>query len=554
MTSAPQPETTPAYDSQQSLIYGIYDRLVDHGRSIVNVVLAPADADGKPDWEHAYPVNLESLPADEWPEDAMQAARAAVLVDDLDGCDPTTSMLVFLREDGNPNIQQIAGPDVDADIAMRMIGRDIGAAPPERPPAPLAESLAKLTADLFPPKPVAANDNDPTIDKRLLPFGSAYGGEIRGTTLFGANVDGRPGQISFLESGEAWFFTPTTARRVTLPTPSKERFTVDWFGDIEESMPKEEILKGVFGVNEYSLVSGKPGSGKSVIATDMACHVAAGMEWHGRPVRQGLVVYIAAERKALTKRRMLAFRKTHGVGNIPLMVLGGMMDLTSGLQDAQLVAATIRQAEQDCGMSCVWVIVDTLTRTFGPGDQNTSKDMTKFVQACDHIREAVTDTHLTVIHHTGWAGDRGKGAIDLDGAVDATFLVKKEAGGYLLECDGTNDGEEGVITNFRMEGVQVGEDAEGNPTMAPVVVPHDGMSQGERLVAGVKGHAAKALEVLRGLYDEAHAVPQGLWRSAFYSEYKDVEVNILKSRFNRSKDALKRDGFIVESDDGFSIN
>lgn len=157
-----QPKETPASDSREALIFGIYDRLVDHGRASVNVVLAPADAEGKPDWDNASPLNLESLPADLWPEDASQADRAAVLVDEIDGCDTTTSMLVFLTGDNQPSMVQIAGPETDGDIAMRIIGRDIGAKPPERKPSPLAESLAKLTADMFPTK-AAANDNSTSI-------------------------------------------------------------------------------------------------------------------------------------------------------------------------------------------------------------------------------------------------------------------------------------------------------------------------------------------------------------------------------------------------------
>jgi hypothetical protein len=250
---------------------------------------------------------------------------------------------------------------------------------------------------------------------------------------------------------------------------------------------------------------------------------------------------------------MRAFRKHHGIGHIPLAVVGGRLDMTSTVADAEALAASIRELEEDCGHKCVWIIVDTLTRTFGPGDQNQSKDMSKFVLSCDTLRENVTGSHVTVIHHTGWQGDRGKGAIDLDGAVDASFLVKKEAGGYLLECDGTNDGDEGIVTHFRMEGVQVGTDEDGQPTMAPVVIPTDGKTAGERIVENIKGHNAKALDVLRGLGDDGSPVPQGLWRNAFYGEHQGVDKNILKSRFNRAKTSLIEAGIVSETSGGFVV-
>lgn len=331
----------------------------------------------------------------------------------------------------------------------------------------------------------------------------------------------------------------------------RQRFTIDWFGDLDEDMPKETIVKGVFGVNEFTMLSGKPGSGKSVITTDLACHVAAGMEWHGRKVRQGLVVYVAAERRDLTKRRMRAFRKHHGIGNIPLAVVGGRLDMTSTVADAEALAASIRQLEEDCGHKCVWVIIDTLTRVFGAGDQNASKDMTKFVQSCDTLREAVPGSHVTVIHHTGWAGDRGKGAIDLDGAVDSSFLVKKEGRGYLLECDGTNDGEEGVITRFTMEGVQVGVDEDGVPTVAPIVIPGAVESPAERLLSGP---SRKALDALIELSEDGEPVPMALWRAKcreLFDDGKGKSQDALNKQFDRAKEALVKEGKAESVDGGF---
>ena len=64
--------------------------------------------------------------------------------------------------------------------------------------------------------------------------------------------------------------------------------------------------------------------------------------------------------------------------------------------------------------------MDTLSRTFGGGDQNKAQDMGKFVRAVDTIVEK-TGAHVTVIHHTPWEQERAKGAIDLDGAVDVPF-------------------------------------------------------------------------------------------------------------------------------------
>ncbi|MCA6109601.1 AAA family ATPase [Bradyrhizobium sp. CNPSo 4026] len=69
----------------------------------------------------------------------------------------------------------------------------------------------------------------------------------------------------------------------------KERFTLTWFGDIEEGKPKNWTIKGVLGDGEMTTVSGLPGTGKSVITGDGCFHVAArhGVVWTPRHARYG---------------------------------------------------------------------------------------------------------------------------------------------------------------------------------------------------------------------------------------------------------------------------
>jgi hypothetical protein len=191
----------------------------------------------------------------------------------------------------------------------------------------------------------------------------------------------------------------------------------------------------------------------------------------------------------------------------------------------------------------VWIILDTLTRVFGPGDQNASKDMSKFVAACDELIR-LTGAHLTVVHHTAWSGERGKGAIDLDGAVDASFLVSKNAGTYTLKCDGANDGEEGTIATFTLQSVEIAKDEEGEPTTAPVVVP--GESVATKLAA--KGHAKQVLDALRSAIGNDGVDPDGpdfpagtrvvterQWRAAYYESDAATVTGTLQKRFVRAR-------------------
>lgn len=350
-----------------------------------------------------------------------------------------------------------------------------------------------------------------------------------------------------------------TLQPASQPKRNKERFELTWFDEIEEGKPKETILKGALGAGEFTTISGLPGTGKSVIVTDMACHIAAGMEWHGRKVKQGLVIYVAAERKKLTERRMMAFRKEHGVQNVPLLVIGGRLDFTRDLRDAKELIKVVREAETITGQKCVWVIIDTLTRVFGAGDQNASKDMSRFVQSCDEVL-AELQCHVTAIHHSAWTGERGKGAIDLDGAVDASFMVKKNGGSYKLVCDGTNDGEEGDILSFTMKSVDLGLDEDGEPTTAPVVVKATDakLKTSAEVTAGKNARALELLVELvnrDGVDPESPGYPAGAmvvspeaWRAAVYEDAgTSIAQEALKKRFARAKKDLLAEGLIGEN-------
>lgn len=328
----------------------------------------------------------------------------------------------------------------------------------------------------------------------------------------------------------------STAREPAPPTTQEHaekkkrgRFELTWFDEIEEGKPKETILKGWLGCGEFTTISGLPGTGKSVVTTDLACHIAAGMDWHGIKVKQGLVVYVAAERKKLTERRMMAFRKHHDKHNVPLLVMGGMLDFTRDEKDAEEVVKIVCEAETITGQQCVWVIIDTLTRVFGAGDQNASKDMVRFVRSCDHIMTE-TKAHVTAIHHSAWSGERGKGAIDLDGAVDASFMVKKEGNKHKLVCDGTNDGEEGDVLAFTMQSVEIGVNEDGEPTTAPVLVAASDSGATKMTTGTLKGYRGEALASLRaaidkhGIEPDGDAFPEGVlvvdeqtWRTEFYN-------------------------------------
>jgi len=268
----------------------------------------------------------------------------------------------------------------------------------------------------------------------------------------------------------------------TTPNGARERFTITMLSDIEENPVKEWLVDDMLGEGEFTCLWGMPGSGKSVIVGDLAYHVAAGKAWHGKPVKQGLVIYIAAERADLTRRRFAALRKTYGGTNVggkrhPLAVIQGRLDLTSGVEDASAIVAAIRGVEAQTGQKCVLVVIDTLARTFGAGEENSTMDMNKYVVACDLIRDEIT-AHIIVVHHSSRTGEKPRGSIALEGAVDGTFKVtaskKKGRKSHFLTDDKENDSPDFERLAFTMASVELGTNEKtGKVTTAPVLERSD---------------------------------------------------------------------------------
>lgn len=173
-------------------------------------------------------------------------------------------------------------------------------------------------------------------------------------------------------------------------------------------------------VPERSLVEifGPPGHGKSFVAMDMAFCVATGTEWHGHKTQQGPVVYIAGEGFSGIGQRIRALTIKHGIPAQNLYVSTQPASLTDE-ENAAWVAEAVRQYQP------VLIVIDTLSRNFGGGDENSTRDMNAFVSNLDiHIKGNAT---ILIVHHTGLVEkNRARGSSVLNGAMDCEYSVVKD--------------------------------------------------------------------------------------------------------------------------------
>ncbi|MCP5306095.1 MAG: AAA family ATPase [Chromatiaceae bacterium] len=178
--------------------------------------------------------------------------------------------------------------------------------------------------------------------------------------------------------------------------------------------------------NVYQL-HGQSKAGKSLVALDMALHLAQGKDWCGRRSMHAMVVYVAGEAVEDIEARIQAFAKARGLEEDAPFYLRTKPVYLTGEAYAQGLADEIAELQKDWPNMPVAVFVDTLARNFGSGKSESSDaDMGAFV---NNVIDLVTRPHnatAVIVHHPGHgAKDRGRGHSSLPGAVDGTLMVEQ---------------------------------------------------------------------------------------------------------------------------------
>jgi RecA-family ATPase len=173
-----------------------------------------------------------------------------------------------------------------------------------------------------------------------------------------------------------------------------ERLPYTDFCDMDTVSKKIWLVHHLLAVGETSVFYGEPGSGKSVLAEDIGLHIAAGLKWHGRPVKQMAVLYVALERANVVARRALAFAREHNLerARLPFTMVRGPLDFRDpGV--ARLIVAAVTDLAKRYGCEAGLIIVDTVSRALCGGDENSPKDMGQLIANLGQIQGNV-DIHL----------------------------------------------------------------------------------------------------------------------------------------------------------------
>jgi len=223
--------------------------------------------------------------------------------------------------------------------------------------------------------------------------------------------------------------------------------------------PPNELVEGILQEGVMTVIYGDSNTGKSFLALDMAAHISVGSPWFGREVKQGAVLYLAAESPKSIQNRARALAQKMDTKLDNLFITDCPVNVYDENGDTTAIINTIKAIQDGFGVRIRLVIVDTLARAMGSGDENSSKDMGMLVKHADMVRHQV-DTHIMFIHHTGKDAARGaRGSSALRAATDTEIEVSDPGNGAPKEFKITKQRDlegKGEVYAFTLTKVNLG--------------------------------------------------------------------------------------------------
>jgi KaiC/GvpD/RAD55 family RecA-like ATPase len=240
----------------------------------------------------------------------------------------------------------------------------------------------------------------------------------------------------------------------------------------------KDFVQGVLIEGSSAVVYGESNAGKTFWTVDLALHVAAGMEWNGRRIEQGGVVYCALEGSAGFLNRVCAWKNAHEIveTNIPFTAVPAALNLLDPEADTPRLINAIKRASAGCGMPVKMVVIDTLSRAMAGGNENAPDDMGALVRNMDQIRQECKVCVLFV-HHSGKDAAKGaRGHSLLRAAIDTEIEVRTNdvSGQKSALVVKQRELKKGDVFRFSLDVIRLGKNQHGEDVTTCVVAKCEG--------------------------------------------------------------------------------
>lgn len=205
------------------------------------------------------------------------------------------------------------------------------------------------------------------------------------------------------------------------------------------------LIENYFEQESLSMIFGAPASAKSFLAMDIAYCISSGIPWNGNKTTKGKVVYVAGEGYNGMKKRFKVLEDHHNMKNTDIFISDSPVSLSS--------PDSIRELADVIKTECpdpILIVIDTLHRNFGSGDENSASDVASLLNSIDSFLKPTGATVLFV-HHTGHGNStRARGSSSINGALDVEYCVGKKGSVVTMKCSKVKEFEDPKPLQFEL--------------------------------------------------------------------------------------------------------
>jgi hypothetical protein len=271
-----------------------------------------------------------------------------------------------------------------------------------------------------------------------------------------------------------------------------------FLGDAPATPPRE-LIKKLLPAEGVAITGGQPSAGKTFIEIHKAVCLATIHPFFGHQIVEWVgTVFVAAEgRPLLPNRFAAALAKASTTERLPIAWINQLPDLTSAdgfkLFIAQLKAMNQRFGDL-FGARLGQITIDTVGANFAMKSEDDNAEATK---VCNIMRAIGNETGavMSAVHHYGKNPESGlRGASAWRGCADIILGVLADidplsgrASNRELVCAKARDGEQGPISPFDLQFIELGLDDDGEIYGSCCVHPRDGTTRFEKTAKPRKG-------------------------------------------------------------------
>lgn len=252
-----------------------------------------------------------------------------------------------------------------------------------------------------------------------------------------------------------------------LPMPVGGRFNIRSHSDFASQVRSVSwIVKDFLPKATLGVLFGESGSGKTFASYDLCAAVCRGIEWNGKRVTKGRVLYVVAEGVAGFVNRIKAYCHQQGIqpSDIDMDVIS---DLTPNLLEPAQITDLIKDIKKREPYDLI--VMDTFAQVMPGANENSGEDVGKALAECKRIHRH-TGAMVLLVHHSGKDASKGaRGWSGLRAAADVELEVLRSDELRSISVTKLKDGQDGANIGFKLHTVILGEDEDGDDITSCIV-------------------------------------------------------------------------------------